>query len=232
MTNSDDRRGRAGAGRILVVDDEEDLRELLDLTLARMGLEATLAGDLAQAKQHLATGGFQLCLTDMRLPDGDGLQLVRYIAEHRPQLPVAVITAYGSMDNAVSALKAGAFDYLAKPLSLEQIRALVRSALRLPEGGAGDTTPGDAELIGDSAAVCHVREMIAKVARSQAPAHIFGESGSGKERAARMIHAKSTRSNGQFVAVNCGAIPENLMESEFFGHCKGAFTGADSEREG
>ncbi len=216
---------------MLVVDDEADIRELIDLTLARMGLAAECVGSVAEARAALDAGPFQLCLTDMRLPDGIGLDIVRYIGEHHAQTPVAVITAFGSTENAVAALKAGAFDYLAKPVGLEQLRALVKSALRLPDGGRdGDASlPG---LIGDSPAMQQVRAMIEKLARSQAPIYISGESGSGKELAARMIHARSARSAGSFVPVNCGAIPENLMESEFFGYRKGAFTGAEGDRDG
>jgi len=217
--------------RVLVVDDEADIRELIDLTLARMGLLAVCVGSVAEARAALDANSFQLCLTDMRLPDGVGLDIVRYIGEHHAQTPVAVITAFGSAENAVAALKAGAFDYLAKPVGLEQLRALVKSALRLP---GGDKAESDdlAGLTGDSPAMEQVRTMIGKLARSQAPIYISGESGSGKELAARLIHARSNRGGAAFVPVNCGAIPENLMESEFFGYRKGAFTGADSEREG
>lgn len=225
-----ERRPRGELNRVLVVDDEADIRELIDLTLARMGLAAECAGSVAEAKAALATGSFQLCLTDMRLPDGEGLEIVRHIGEHHPQVPVAVITAYGSAENAVAALKAGAFDYLAKPVGLEQLRALVKSALRLPDSA----TENDElrALTGESASMQQVRAMIEKMARSQAPIYISGESGSGKELAARLIHARSARSAAPFVPVNCGAIPENLMESEFFGYRKGAFTGADSDRDG
>ena len=225
-----DRRPRGELSRVLVVDDEPDIRELIDLTLSRMGLAAACAGTVAEARACLGEGEFQLCLTDMRLPDGDGLEIVRFIAEQYPHMPVAVITAYGSTENAVAALKAGAFDYLAKPVGLEQLRALVKSALRVPDGEVADD-PLQA-LIGESAAMDQVRALIEKLARSQAPIYVSGESGSGKELAARLIHARSARSAAPFVPVNCGAIPENLMESEFFGHRKGAFTGADSDREG
>jgi two-component system response regulator PilR (NtrC family) len=226
-----ERRPRGELSRVLVVDDEADIRELIDLTLARMGLATECVGSVAEARAALAAGGFQLCLTDMRLPDGEGLEIVRLITEHHPQTPVAVITAYGSAENAVAALKAGAFDYLAKPVGLEQLRALIKSALRLP-GGAQDSEDPLQSLIGDSPSMQQVRAMIEKLARSQAPIYISGESGSGKELAARLIHSRSARAAGAFVPVNCGAIPENLMESEFFGYRKGAFTGADSEREG
>lgn len=227
-----ERRPRGELNRVLVVDDEADIRELIDLTLSRMGLAAECAGSVGEAKAALAAGEFQLCLTDMRLPDGEGLDIVRHIAEHHPQTPVAVITAYGSAGNAVAALKAGAFDYLSKPVGLEQLRALVKSALRLPGSSCGDSPTSMPGLTGESACMQQVRAMIEKLARSQAPIYISGESGSGKELAARLIHARSARSGGPFVPVNCGAIPENLMESEFFGYRKGAFTGADSERDG
>ena len=189
---------------------------------------------MAEARAALASHDFQLCLTDMRLPDGDGLDIVRHIGEAYAHLPVAVITAYGSAENAVAALKAGAFDYLAKPIGLEQLRNLVQAALRLPgtEEAVGTAEQEGPELLGASPAMQQVRAMIEKLARSQAPVYISGESGSGKEVAARLIHARSARSAGPFVPVNCGAIPENLMESEFFGYRKGAFTGADSDRDG
>lgn len=232
MATGTERRQRPQLGRVLVVDDEEDLRELLDLTLVRMGLTADCAATLEEARRFLAAESYQLCLTDMRLPDGDGLDLVRHIASECRDLPVAVITAYGSMDNAVRALKAGAFDYIAKPVSLEQLRALVRSALKLPGDSPAQPALDRNELVGHSAAITQAKEMIAKLARSQAPVYVSGESGSGKERAARMIHARGARGQGPFVAVNCGAIPENLMESEFFGYRKGAFTGADADRDG
>ncbi len=225
-----ERRPRGELNRVLVVDDEADIRELIDLTLVRMGLAAECVGSVGEALKALGEGAFQLCLTDMRLPDGEGLEIVRHITEHHPQTPVAVITAYGSAENAVAALKAGAFDYLAKPVGLDQLRALVKSALRLPEGGQ-ENDPLQS-LIGDSPSMQQVRAMIEKLARSQAPIYISGESGSGKELAARLVHSRSSRSAGPFVPVNCGAIPENLMESEFFGYRKGAFTGADSDREG
>jgi two-component system response regulator PilR (NtrC family) len=218
---------------VLVVDDEEDILELIELTLLRMGLEVDRAMRVGDAIEKVKSGQYDLCLTDMRLPDGEGLQLVEYITQNLRDLPVAVITAHGSTENAVAALKAGAFDYLAKPVSLEQLRTLVKSALSLPQPGqAPKTTSSDQGLLGASPVMQHVRDMIDKLARSEAPVHVTGESGSGKELAARLIHQKSVRRDKPFVPVNCGAIPENLMESEFFGYRKGAFTGADSEREG
>ncbi len=225
-----ERRGKGGVSRILVIDDEPDIRELIDLTLTRMGLESDSVGSVAQAKAHLQADSYQLCLTDMRLPDGDGLEIVRYVSENFGQTPVAVITAFGSAENAVAALKAGAFDYLTKPVGLEQLRALVKSVLKLP--GSTENKSRNRSLRGESAAIEQVRGMIEKLARSQAPVYVSGESGSGKELAARLIHSQSARANAPFVPVNCGAIPETLMESEFFGYRKGAFTGADSERDG
>lgn len=220
--------------KILVVDDEADIRELLELTLLRMGLEVETAGNVKQALALLQKQSFDLCLTDMRLPDGEGLQVVEHIHKHNLDIPVAVITAYGSTENAVHALKLGAFDYLAKPIALEQLRTLVKSALSLeaPAGKDGGDSSASSRFLGNSPSLASVREMIDKLARSNAPVYVSGESGSGKERAARMIHEKSARNNKSFVPVNCGAIPENLMESEFFGYKKGAFTGADQEREG
>ena len=218
--------------RVLVVDDEADLRELLELTLIRMGLGVELASGVDAAKILLKTQHFDLCLTDMRMGDGDGLELVRHIHSSGADVPVAVITAYGSTGNAIAALKAGAFDYLAKPVGLDQLRTLVKSALRMPEAGAAAAAhAGERNLIGQSAAITEVRNLIDRVARSVAPVHISGESGTGKELAARRLHRLSGRA-GAFVAVNCGAIPETLMESEFFGYRKGAFTGADSDRDG
>ena len=225
------RTAAARHGTVLVIDDEADIRELLELSLVRMGLGVESAGSVAEAKARLKDREYDLCLTDMRLPDGDGLELVRHIGAHCGDLPVAVITAFGSTENAVAALKAGAFDYLTKPLSLEQLRSLIKSALALPQRPAM-AKPGEPALLGVSPAIEQVRSMIEKLARSQAPIYITGESGSGKELAARLIHGKGSRQDKPFVAVNCGAIPENLMESEFFGYKKGAFTGADSDKEG
>ncbi|QNM96276.1 sigma-54-dependent transcriptional regulator [Chitinimonas koreensis] len=218
--------------RVLVVDDEPDLRELVELTLLKMGLDVETADGVAGARARLDAGGIDLCLTDMRMQDGSGLDLLRHIESRGMDVPVAVITAYGSLDNAVEALKAGAFDYLAKPVSLDQLRTLVRSALEVDKPAGKPGAVGDKPFIGDSPAIRHALQLIDRLARSQAPVYITGESGSGKERAARLIHAQSSRSAQAFVPVNCGAIPENLMESEFFGHKKGAFTGADGERDG
>ena len=216
--------------RVLLVDDEPDLLDLMELTLVKMGLETDRATSVAEARARLAASRYDLCLTDMRLGDGEGLAVIEAASALAAPVPVAVITAYGNAGNAVAALKAGAFDYLAKPVALDQLRTLVKSALRVPE-----TTGTDApvcELIGRSSAMQDVRERIAKLARTQAPVHISGESGSGKELAARLIHRLGSRADKPFVAVNCGAIPETLMESEFFGYRKGAFTGADADRNG
>jgi two-component system response regulator PilR (NtrC family) len=224
---------------VLIVDDEADIRELLVLTLSRMGVDADAASTFQEAQAALLARAYDLCLTDMRLPDGDGLMVLRHISENHGNTPVAVITAYGSTENAVAALKAGAFDYLPKPIKLEQLRPLVMSALKLPRpvqarrASIGETAPpGVPRLLGESPPIERAREMIAKLARSQAPVYITGESGSGKEVAARLIHMGSARADAPFVAVNCGAIPENLMESEFFGYKKGAFTGADNDKIG
>ena len=226
-----ERRPEPSVATVLVVDDEADIRELLELTLMRMGLAVEAAASVREAHVLLGAKQFDLCLTDMRLPDGDGLELVRHIGEHCRDLPVAVITAYGSAENAVAALKAGAFDYLSKPVSLEDLRTLVKSALKLPPRPSA-AKPARHQLLGDSAPMQQAREMIHKLARSQAPVYVSGESGSGKELAARLIHEQGARRDQQFVPVNCGAIPENLMESEFFGYKKGAFTGAEGDRDG
>jgi len=218
-----------GQPKVLVVDDEPDLLELLELTLSRMGLDTSRAESVNDALRLLDREPFDLCLTDMRLPDGEGLRVVEYITQKALDVPVAVITAFGSAENAVAALKAGAFDYLSKPVALEQLRALVKQALKVPEKVQPSTSY---QLLGDSPAMQLVRSMIDRLAKSQAPVFINGESGSGKELAARMIHLKGPRSELPFIAVNCGAIPENLMESEFFGYKKGAFTGAEGDRDG
>jgi two-component system response regulator PilR (NtrC family) len=216
--------------RILLVDDEPDLLDLMELTLAKMGLETDRAISVAEARNRLAQTHYDLCLTDMRLTDGEGLEVIASASALPKPVPVAVITAFGNAGNAVAALKAGAFDYLAKPVALDQLRALIKSALKMPETTQADGSARD--LIGQSAAMQDIRTRIAKLARTQAPVHISGESGSGKELAARLIHRLGNRADKAFVAVNCGAIPETLMESEFFGYRKGAFTGADADRSG
>ncbi|MGI9327189.1 MAG: sigma-54-dependent transcriptional regulator, partial [Pseudomonadales bacterium] len=218
------------AKRALIVDDEPDIRELLEITLGRMNVDTEAAADLKTARGLLADNQYDLCLTDLQLPDGNGMELVEYIAEELPQLPVAVITAFGSMDAAISALKHGAFDFVQKPVDLEQLRQLVDTALRVTPGS--DLEPGATHLIGDSKPMQRLRQQIAKLARSQAPIYVSGESGSGKEVAARLMHEQGPRSEAPFVPVNCGAIPSELMESEFFGHVKGSFTGANTDKEG
>jgi len=227
--------------QVLVIDDEPDIRELLDITLMRMGVDATLAENITQAKQFLEQQTFDLCLTDMNLPDGNGIDLVAHIQKEYPSTPVAVITAYGSMETAVTALKAGAFDFVSKPIELKHLRDLVQSAFKLPSEAASSSTPSTTseasqnsakQILGESKAVTLLRKQVAKLARSQAPVYIHGESGSGKELAAKLIHELGPRSEGPFIAVNCGAIPSELMESEFFGHKKGAFTGATENKEG
>ncbi len=211
----------------LVVDDEPDICELLAITLERMNIETETCGNIATAKDRLSSRDYHLCLTDMRLPDGDGLELVEWIQDQGLRLPVAVITAHGNVETAVRALKLGAFDFISKPVDLQDLRKLVESAMRL-----STASEGEARLLGESAAINDVRRMIAKVARSQAPVHISGESGTGKELVARMIHEQGSRHDQAFVPVNCGAIPSELMESEFFGHKKGSFTGAVSDKPG
>jgi two-component system response regulator PilR (NtrC family) len=236
---------RSGIARVLIVDDEPDLRELLELTLIKLGLDTDTAGSLTEAKLCLDKREYQLCLTDMMLPDGNGLDLVRHLSEASPAVPVAVLTAYGSAESAVTALKAGAFDYLTKPVALEQLRTTVQSALKSLSGTASTNTvktlvgtaavaenAPKALLAGESPKIQELRQMIQRLARSMAPVAIYGESGSGKEVAARAIHLASARSDRPFVPVNCGAIPESLVEAEFFGYKKGAFTGADADRDG
>ena len=221
----------------LIVDDEPDIRELLEITLARMNIDTIEAENLAQARKALAAQKFHLCLADMRLPDGDGIELVREIHEQYPGTPVAMITAHSNMETAIEALKAGAFDFVSKPVDLPVLRKLVNTALKLQQPG-GDATAkvitdeGESPLRGKSSSMAQVRALIAKLSRSQAPVHITGESGTGKELAARLIHQLGPRNDKPFVAVNCGAIPHELMESELFGHKKGSFTGATADKNG
>jgi two-component system response regulator PilR (NtrC family) len=216
----------------LVIDDEPDIRELLSITLERMDIATRTCEDVTSAKRLLGDQAYDLCLTDMRLPDGDGLELVEWIQQEVAGTPVAVITAHGSVETAVKALKLGAFDFVSKPLDLNDLRKLVKAALKLKGVAVPKETGSGSGLIGQSAAIEKVRRMIAKVARSQAPVHISGESGTGKELVARMIHEAGPRREGPFVPINCGAIPTELMESEFFGHQRGSFTGAISDKQG
>ncbi len=221
---------------VLVVDDERDIRELLTITLGRMDLHVDAASNVAEARQLLTEHAYDLCFTDMRLPDGSGQDLIELIAEEYPDMPVAMITAYGNVDAAVNALKAGAFDFVSKPVDIKMLRNLVQTALRLSQerrsNDTGEAAPIGSRLIGSSSAMQQVRTTIGKLARSQAPVYISGESGTGKELAARLIHEQSPRAGAPFVPVNCGAIPSELMESEFFGHKKGSFTGAHADKEG
>ncbi len=215
----------------LIVDDEPDIRELLEITLSRMDIHSISAEDVSSAKAILARHSINLCLTDMKLPDGDGLDLVEHIRQNHPSIPVAVITAHGSVETAIKAMKNGAFDFISKPVDLSSLRRLVNNAIKvtseeMPERRSRHT------LLGDSDVMCTIRGRITKLARSQAPVYISGESGSGKELVARLIHQKSPRHEKPFIAINCGAIPQELMESEFFGHKKGSFTGATSDKEG
>ncbi len=218
--------------KVLVVDDEADIRELLEITLNRMGLDTSSAANLAGARRLLQEQDYHLCLTDMRLPDGTGIDLVRTITEHYPELPVAVVTAFGSVETAIDSLKAGAFDFVSKPVELEQLRHLVNSALKLENAPNAFSYADEPQLLGETPAIKTLRKQIAKLARSQAPVYISGESGTGKELVARLIHANGPRASGPFVPVNCGAIPGELMESEFFGHKKGSFTGASEDKPG
>lgn len=218
---------------VLIVDDEPDILELLRLTLSRMGVESHCAETVQQAQELLRGNHFDLCLTDMRLPDGNGIELIRHMQGSYPEIPVAMITAHGNMDSAIEALKAGAFDFLSKPVELQLLRELISSALRLNEEESEcPAHPGTLQLLGQSAGIEHIRQTIGKLARSQAPVYISGESGTGKELVARLIHLQGPRANAPFIAVNCGAIPADLMESELFGHKKGSFTGAYSDKDG
>jgi len=217
--------------KALIIDDEPDIRELLEITLGRMKLDTRSARNLKEARECLAREHYDLCLTDMRLPDGCGLELVQFIQQQYPQLPVAMITAYGSLDTAIGALKAGAFDFLTKPVDLGRLRELVNTALRLRTPNPNDLT-ADNRLLGTSPPMNLLRKQIGKLARSQAPVYISGESGSGKELVARLIHEQGARHERPFIPVNCGAIPSELMESEFFGHKKGSFTGAIEDKPG
>lgn len=215
---------------VLVVDDEEDIRELLQLTLHKMNLQVFCASTISSAKDLLETHKFNLCLADMRLPDGDGLDLIYYAQQKYPYMPIAMITAYGTMDLAIKALKSGAFDFITKPIDLNNLRNVIKTALQVSVNQELESS--EYQLLGDSDLINSLREQIKKLARTQAPIHIYGPSGSGKELVARLIHSFSPRSKKPFIAINCGAIPRELMESEFFGHKKGSFTGATHDKEG
>ncbi len=217
--------------KALIIDDEPDIRELLVITLSRMGIDADCASSVGQAITLLSDNHYNVCLTDLRLPDGDGIELVKWIQKHRSDLPVAVFTAHGNMDTAIAAMKAGAFDFISKPVELELLRNLIQTALRLGSQETNQSEPSS-PLLGETQAMQKLRQQIRKVSRSQAPIYISGESGTGKELVARGIHYQGGRAEGPFIPVNCGAIPKELMESEFFGHKKGSFTGATSDKQG
>ena len=221
----------------LIVDDEPDIRELLEMTLSRMNISTASVGDIQSAKESLQKQTFKLCLTDMRLPDGDGIDLIKLINKDYSKMPVAMISAHGNMQSAIESLKAGAFDFISKPIDLTILRNLVESALKLPPPSNNsqfeiNKNIDNYQLLGDSKEMQAIRLLIQKLARNQAPVHISGESGTGKELAARMIHQQGSRSDQPFIAINCGAIPQELMESEFFGHLKGSFTGAIHDKKG
>ena len=216
----------------LIVDDEPDIRELLDITLSRMNIDTLCAENITQAKDLLAEHHFDLCLTDMRLPDGNGIELIKYIQEKFSSLPVAMITAHGNMEFAIEALKSGAFDFVSKPVDLNMLRNLVNTALKLSDDEIEETQDEQTGLLGNSESIKETRKKIQKLSRSQAPVYIHGESGVGKELVAKLIHEQGPRADKAFIPVNCGAIPAELMESEFFGHKKGSFTGANSDKEG
>lgn len=216
----------------LVIDDERDIRALLTMTLGRMGLQVEAAANVAEARERLASNSYALCFTDMRLPDGSGQEIIELVAAEYPDTPIAMITAFGNVDAAVNALKAGAFDFVSKPVDLSVLRRLVQTALKLNETRRAEPDESRSRLIGETPPMQELRATIAKIARSQAPVYIAGESGSGKEVVARLIHDQGPRSSAAFVPVNCGAIPSELMESEFFGHKKGSFTGATADKDG
>jgi two-component system response regulator PilR (NtrC family) len=217
----------------LIIDDEPDIRELLEITLGRMGIESRSAADVASALDALKSQSFDLCLADMRLPDGNGIDIVRHVTRHHPQTPIAMITAHGNMDTAIEALKAGAFDFVSKPVDLPVLRRLVETALRASQDKNDHAArPADSLLLGNAPAMQEIRQLIGKLSRSQAPVFITGESGTGKELAARAIHAQSPRADQPFIAVNCGAIPAELLESELFGYLKGSFSGATTDKQG
>ena len=219
--------------KALIIDDEPDLCELAEITLSRMGLAVQSAYTVKQAKELLTSDTFNLCITDMNLPDGDGIEIINFIQKHHSEVPVAVITAYGNMELAIKALKLGAFDFVSKPVDLHVLRNLVKSAIKLPSSkSASISKTGKYTLLGESEVIQELNNKIQKLARSQAPVYIHGESGCGKELTAHLLHQYGSRADSPFIAVNCGAIPSELMESEFFGHTKGSFTGANDDKSG
>ena len=218
--------------RVLIIDDEPDIRELLEITINRMGLDTDSAESVSSAFSYLKTTDYGLCLTDMKLPDGDGLEIIRHIQQHCPKIPVAMITAFGSTEIAIDALKAGAFDFVNKPINIDRLRQLIDAALKLSQSTEQVNYDDQVQLLGDTQIIESLRDKVSKLSRSQAPVYISGESGSGKEVVARLIHANGPRGSHPFIPVNCGAIPSELMESEFFGHTKGSFTGALENKQG
>ena len=218
--------------RVLIIDDEPDIRELLEITINRMGLDTDSAESVSSALSYLKTTDYGLCLTDMKLPDGDGLEIIRHIQQHCPQIPVAMITAFGSTEIAIDALKAGAFDFVNKPINIDRLRQLIDAALKLSQRTEQVNYDDQVQLLGETQIIKSLRDKVSKLSRSQAPVYISGESGSGKEVVARLIHANGPRGSHPFIPVNCGAIPSELMESEFFGHTKGSFTGALENKQG
>jgi len=218
--------------RVLIIDDEPDIRELLEITINRMGLDTDSAENVSSALSYLKTTDYGLCLTDMKLPDGDGLEIIRHIQQHCPKIPVAMITAFGSTEIAIDALKAGAFDFVNKPINIDRLRQLIDAALKLSQSTEQVNYDDQVQLLGDTQIIESLRDKVSKLSRSQAPVYISGESGSGKEVVARLIHANGPRGSHPFIPVNCGAIPSELMESEFFGHTKGSFTGALENKQG
>ena len=217
---------------VLIIDDEPDIRELLDITISRMGLHTESAGTVEAAIHQLQQHDFDLCLTDMKLPDGEGLEIIQYVQKNHPQTPIAMITAFGSTEIAIKALKAGAFDFVNKPIDITRLRSLIDTALKIDLHSNQVEYSAQVQLLGNTDAIESLRNKVTKLARSQAPVYISGESGSGKEVVARLIHANGPRSSHPFIPVNCGAIPSELMESEFFGHVKGSFTGAQDNKLG
>lgn len=219
---------------VLLVDDEQDLCMLMQMSLSRMGIKTHMAHHLQQAKYFFSEYKYDACITDLNLPDGSGLELVRHVAQHYPKTPIAVLTAYGNMEIAIAALKAGAFDFVSKPINQLHLQQLLQKALHVPNlaVNATEIPIEQSMLIGESAVICKLRETIKKIARSQAPVFITGESGTGKEVVANLIHQLSNRSDSPFIAINCGAISEELMESELFGHKKGCFSGATQDKQG
>ena len=218
--------------RVLIIDDEPDIRELLEITINRMGLDTDSAESVSSAFSYLKTTDYGLCLTDMKLPDGDGLEIIRHIQQHCPKIPVAMITAFGSTEIAIDALKAGAFDFVNKPINIDRLRQLIDAALKLSQRTEQVNYDDQVQLLGETQIIESLRDKVSKLSRSQAPVYISGESGSGKEVVARLIHANGPRGSHPFIPVNCGAIPSELMESEFFGHTKGSFTGALENKQG